>query len=254
MATIPNLRADAGEARFFFIMACLMAATNVAGFGLNAAAGRSSFDAPLLVHFHAVMMMSWMAIYVAQTWLVSTDNLQWHRKLGRLALLVLVLVAISAVLVTLNSLRNRGGPPFFDQNHFLFSNLMHLAVVVAMVCTAVRIRARTDWHRRLMMVAFAMLTGPGVGRLLPMPLLVPYAWWIGSIAVPMVWPVIGMIADKRRYGAVHPAWLVGMGAFLVIQIAADLLSYSDWGIAVTQALLEGTPGAERGMAAFFPPM
>ncbi len=254
MATVTAPRADAGEARFFFIMACLMAATNVAGFSLNLALGRSSFAMPPVVHFHAVMMMAWMALYVTQAALAAGNNLQLHRKLGRIAPVVLALVALSAVLVTLNSVRMAGGPPFFDQNQFLFGNLLQLAGVVAMVGSAIAMRRDTGWHRRLMMCAFAMLTGPGFGRLLPMPLFIPHAWWIGSIVVPMIWPLIGILADKRRYGTVHPAWLVGMGAFIAIQIVADLLAYSAWGVGLTQALLEGTPGAERGMAAFFPPM
>jgi uncharacterized membrane protein len=254
MATIPAPRADAGEARFFFVMACIMAATNVAGFAANLAMGRSSFAMPPVVHFHAVMMLSWMALYVIQTALVAGNNLHLHRKLGKAALVVLAMVALSAVLVTINSMRTAGGPPFFDQNQFLFSNLLQLTGVVGMVCWAIALRANTGWHRRLMMCAFAMLTGPGIGRLLPMPLFIPYAWWIASIAVPLIWPLIGVLADKRRYGTVHPAWLAGMGTFLIIQIIADLLAYSAWGVGLTQTLIEGTPGAERGMAAFFPPM
>jgi hypothetical protein len=54
MATIPfSADNDRGEARFFLTMACVMAATIIAGFSLNIAVGRSSFGAPWLVHFHA---------------------------------------------------------------------------------------------------------------------------------------------------------------------------------------------------------
>ena len=37
----------------------------------------------------------------------------------------------------------------------------------------------------------------------PNPLLEPYAWWIGGIGLSLIFPVIGMIADKRRYGAIQ---------------------------------------------------
>ena len=58
MATVPySSDADRGEARFFFTMACLMAATIIAGFAHNIVTGRSSFGAPWLVHFHAWVMM-----------------------------------------------------------------------------------------------------------------------------------------------------------------------------------------------------
>jgi uncharacterized membrane protein len=155
MATIPAPRADAGEARFFFAMACIMAATNVAGFASNLAMGRSSFAMPPVVHFHAVMMMSWMALYVTQTALVAGNNLHLHRKLGKAALVVLAMVALSAVLVTINSMRTAGGPPFFDQNQFLFSNLLQLTGVVGMVCWAIALRANTGWPRHRPLAAHA---------------------------------------------------------------------------------------------------
>ena len=89
--------------------------------------------------------------------------------------------------------------------------------------------------------------------MLPLPLLIPYAWWIGSTIVPMLLPVIGMIADKRRYGSIHPAWFWGVGIVLGVQILSDLVAYSDWGIAFTRDFVAGTPGAERPMEAFLPP-
>jgi len=43
-------------------------------------------------------------------------------------------------------------------------------------------------------------------------------------------------------------------AMLGVQVVADLVAYSDWGIAFTRQVLAGTPGAERSMEAFFPSM
>jgi hypothetical protein len=49
VATItPDTQAARGEERFFFTMACLMAAIIVAGFSFNIVMSRSSFTLPLL--------------------------------------------------------------------------------------------------------------------------------------------------------------------------------------------------------------
>jgi hypothetical protein len=117
---------------------------------------------------------------------------------------------------------------------------------------AIAIRANTGWHRRLMFCAFAMLTGPGIGRLLPSPLLIPYAWYAEAVLPPIVFAGIGMLADKRRYGRAHPAWLVGIATVIALQIVADLMAYSGAGIAFTEQVLAGRQGAERAMTAFFP--
>ena len=70
----------------------------------------------------------------------------------------------------------------------------------------------------------------------------------------MLFVLVGILADRRRYGAVHPAWLYAIGIVLGVQVVADLVAYSDWGIAFTQEFVAGTPGGERQMEAFFPPM
>ena len=59
----------------------------------------------------------------------------------------------------------------------------------------------------------ASITGPGFGRLLPMPLLIPYGWEISN-TVGLVFVAAGMIRDKRHRGAIHPAWFVGVAAII----------------------------------------
>ena len=76
---------ERGEARFFFTMACVMAATIVAGFAFNLATGRSSFALPWLVHFHALVMMAWVGLYLTQNFLIFSDNIALHRRLGWLS-------------------------------------------------------------------------------------------------------------------------------------------------------------------------
>ena len=255
MATIPHSTdTDRGEARFFFTMACVMSALIVAGFAFNLAMGRSTFAVPWLVHFHAWVMMGWVALYLTQNTLIFSGNVALHRRLGWLSVAWLPAILVMGVLITRWSLQNRGGPPFFDQNQFLISNPLQLLGVVGLAATAVTVRRDTGWHRRLMFFAFAMLTGPGIGRLLPSPFLIPYAWYVEAVLPPILFAGIGMLADKRRYGRVHPAWLVGIATVVGIQIVADLIAYSDAGIAFTRQVLAGTPGAGRTMEAFFPAM
>jgi hypothetical protein len=255
MATIPySTDTDRGEAKFFFTMACVMAALIVAGFAFNLAMGRSTFAVPWLVHFHAWVMMGWVALYMLQNTLIFSGNVALHRRLGWLSVVWLPAILVMGVLITRWSLQNRGGPPFFDQNQFLISNPLQLLGVVGLAAAAVTVRRNTGWHRRLMFFAFAMLTGPGIGRLLPSPFLIPYAWYVEAVLPPILFAGIGMLADKRRYGGVHPAWFVGIATVIGIQIVADLIAYSDWGVAFTEQFIAGTPGAERSMAAFFPPM
>jgi hypothetical protein len=255
MATIPfSSDTDRGEARFFFTMACVMAATIVAGFLFNIIAGRSSFSLPWVVHFHAWAMMGWVGLYLTQNFLVFSDNVALHRRLGWLSTVMVPAVLVMGFTITRWTMQTRGGPPFFDQNQFLISNPLHLTGMAALVAWAVTVRRNTGWHRRLMYCAFAMLLGPGVGRLVPAPLLIPYAWYLTAVLPPILFIGVGILADMRRYGRAHPAWFWGMGVLLGIQLVADLFAYSPLGYQFTEWFLAGTPGAERAMEAFVPPM
>ena len=253
MATAFEKPASAGsEEKFFFRMACLMALVIVGGFALNLAMGRSSFAVPIVYHLHAFVFFGWVAIYLAQNWLAASANVALHRKLGRIAAFWVPPMLVLGLAVMVVTLRRTGGLFFFDQNEFLVSNLMGLACFGALVAAAIARRRQTDWHRRLMFCAMTILTGPGLGRLLPMPLLIPNAWRI-MMATTLLFPLIGMIADLRRSGRIHPAWLWGAGALIAVQVVADLIAYSSLGIALTQWVVDGPPGAARPMHAFLPP-
>jgi hypothetical protein len=98
----------------------------------------------------------------------------------------------------------------------------------------------------------AMLLGPGFGRLLPMPLLPPYAFE-ATFAATMLFPTAGVIADLRRSGRVHPAWIWGIGVSLTTLLLIELVTFSDAGNAIHAAVTAGSPGANVPGLAFPPP-
>ncbi len=255
MATIierENATRSSSSEGFFLAMAAVMSVTIFAGFALNLAMGRSTFAVPAVYHIHAGIFFSWVALYLAQAWSITTGRIDLHKSLGRLAYLWAPMMVVMGFVIMIASLRRSGGPFFFDQNEFMISNTMLLMLFGVLVITALRRQRYTGWHRRLMLVAMSILTGPGLGRLLPMPLLIPNAWRI-MMVITLIWPVIGMIRDQRREGRIHPAYLWGVGAIIAVQILADLIAYSSWGTGLTQQVLAGSPGAARPMHAFLPP-
>lgn len=248
MATLhpaPAFGAERAERRFFFIMAAALTATIVSGFMLNLAMGRSSFAAPLVYHLHAAVFMGWLALFMVQTALIDAGNVRLHRRIGLTALVMVPVMVAMGFAVMIASLRRTGGPFFFDQNEFLVCNSLLLLVFAGLVGTALAMRRDTAWHRRLMMLSLVVLTGPGIGRLLPMPLMMPHAWRI-HVAILLMIPVIGMIADKRRSGRVHPAWIAGMAAIAGAQILGDVIAYSPLGESLVRQVVAGTPGAADG--------
>ncbi len=229
-----------------------MCAVIVGGFSLNLAMGRSSFALPLIYHVHALVFMGWLALYLAQVALVASGNVRVHRRLGWIALGWVPLMVAMGMAITLHSVRTVGGPPFFALPEFAFGNPAGLVCFAGLIFGAIALRRRSDWHKRLMICAVAVLTGPGFGRLLPMPFLIPWSWVIAALIAPAIFPVIGMARDWMRTRRVHPAWLWGWGAMIGAFAVGEVLAFTPLGTAAAQAIVAGTPGAERPFAAHFP--
>jgi hypothetical protein len=244
--------AERSERKFFLIMAIAMAATIVAGFSLNLAMHRSTFAVPWPYHVHAFIFMGWVALYLAQSFTIATGRRALHITLGKLGYVWIPAMTIAGVTIMTVVARTNGGPFFFAINEFLISNVMLLGAFAATALWALRRRRHQGWHRRLLLASMAVLTGPGLGRLLPMPLMIPYAWTISFVAS-LVWIAIAMVYDVRRRGQVHPAYKWALAIYGGTFLVSMGIAFSPVGYAITHAVIDGTPGAARPMQAFLPP-
>ena len=237
--------------RFFVIAAYVMAGIIIAGFGMQWLMGRSSFRLPPMLHVHAVVFMGWTILYVVQNHLVGRGSVALHRRLGWIGAGWAVAVVILGLYMTAMMVRQGRTPFFFQPGYFLFMNWLTVLGFGALTAAAIRLRRRTDWHRRLMLCGMAILTGPAFGRLLPMPLLIPFAAW-GVFVCVMLFPIAGMVADIRRHGTIHRAWWWGAGTIAALQLAIGMVAFSPFGLTLYHAVAAGAAG-ETVAPLVFPP-
>ena len=254
MASIAaRLPASGGRDDGFFLGgAVAMTVVIVAGFSTQLAMGRSSFSSPPLVHAHAIVFMGWVAIYLSQNVLVATGRLALHRRVGWIAAVWVVPMLVLGCAVTFAIVRRGQVPFFFRPLQFLVFDPVSLLAFAGLTTAAILLRRRTDWHRRLHFCAMSILLGPGFGRLLPMPLLAPWAWE-ATLAACLVFPLVGMASDLRRSGRVHPAWTSGVAAMLGVFVLTEAITYSPVGDAIYRAVAAGSPGAIVAPLDFPPP-
>lgn len=200
------------ERAFFFAMAIAIAVTAVIGFGFFIVMGISSFGAPWFVHVHAVTMMGWLVLYLAQNGLVARDNVVLHRKLGILAAAWSVWLVPIGLATTVSCIAGHRAPPFFqDPAFFLAMDWSTILLFAGLTWTALGLRNRPDWHKRLMLGANVNLIGPAWGRLVPLPL-TGQDGVLMNLAVLLVYLGVAMAFDRRLNGRVHPAhvWSAGL--------------------------------------------
>lgn len=219
------------DGRLFFYLPLAMTATVVIAFSLQLAMGRSTFASPAILHAHAVIAMGWMAIFTVQGWLGSSGPIALHRRLGWIAAGWALALALVATAVSVWNVQSGRVPFFFIPQHFLIANPLTVLSFLAMTVAAIRLRKRTDWHRRLHIGATCAIMGPAFGRLLPAPLLMPWVFQIAS-ACGVIFVLIGMIADRRRQGRIHPAWWWGVAAVFGPLILAEAIAYTPVGGAI----------------------
>lgn len=253
---------NANDSSFFLKLALAMAIILVAGFSMQLAMGRSSFAAPALVHAHAMVFFGWVMLFVTQTWLAARGPQALHRRLGRLGGVWMLAMIPLGFAATINAVQQVRVTFFFLPQHFLIADPATILCFAGLTIAAIMLRRRTDWHWRLHVGAMAALLGPGFGRLLPMPFIGPFAFEIAA-GLGLLFPIFGMIRDKRTMGHVHPAWWWGSGAIVGVLAAAWLIAHSSVGASLYGAAVAGTPaetipglayGAPPGPPPSTPPM
>lgn len=253
MATIAREVGDAAVAnRFFRTLAILMALVVILGFSMQYLAGRSTFTARPLVHAHGLTYMGWVALFVTQSWLATRGPIAMHRRLGWFGAGWAIVMVFMAFWIVIDVVRRGSTPFFFQPQHFLIANPLSALVFAALAWSAIRLRRQTDWHMRLHICAMAAIIGPGFGRILPMPLLIPYAFDIAVLAG-LIFPAAGMIRDLRRDGKVHPAWWSGSLAIVAMIPLSHLVANSALGASIYASLTAGHPSANIPGLAFAPP-
>jgi uncharacterized membrane protein len=94
--------------------------------------------------------------------------------------------------------------------------------------------------------------GPAFGRILPMPLMIPWAMELAMLPG-LAFPAWLAWRERREDGTVHPAWVVGLLALPLTTFAAWLIAHSPMGDTFYAQVVEGRAGEAVPGLAFAPP-
>lgn len=216
MAAIPVVTGRTRERRLYTAGAIAAVLVVFAGFArtyyLKGAFGTP--ELPPLMHAHGIAMTLWVALFVAQTRLVAAGRTDLHRKLGVAGLVVAAAVVILGAKVAIEGARG-GLSPGLPPLVFLAVPLGMLAVFVPLVAAAIALRRRSDWHKRLMLLATLTLLTPAIARLVidVLGLESPPLFFAFNDAIVLAFVGWDTVRNRR----LHPAFLWGTLYFLASQ-------------------------------------
>lgn len=185
---------------------------------------RGTLNIPWIVHLHGWTAMAWVGLLLAQVWLVRSGRTRLHRRVGQAALPVAVSVwatgIATGVWATRRDLPEAGNVAFANTSGTAAS----LSVFLLLVISAVAMRRRPDWHKRLVLLATVVVLWPAFFRFrhilpeMPRPDILLGLLLVNSLIL------IAAVRDKLRFGRVHPVWKwVGTGVF--VEQIVELLAF-----------------------------
>jgi uncharacterized membrane protein YidH (DUF202 family) len=208
--------------RFYLAMACVGALIAATGFSrryfLPLAAG--TFDAPAIVHLHGVITFTWIAFVIVQTTLIATGRTAYHRSIGMAGIALGTLLVYTAAQVAILQLARElrvGGP---SPREFVATLLSLPLLVTGLLAFGIANVDRPEIHKRLMMLATFVVLTPALARIIQL--------LDGSLSRLMRNDLAGLASDAlvlfaiaydaRTRGKPHPAYLVGGGCIVLVQL------------------------------------
>lgn len=123
---------------------------------------------PFIVHFHAILFSLWILVLVTQTYLVTTERVNVHRRLGATAAWLIPLVVITGLATAVRGAQDGWNPggPYPDALSFMIVGVADIAVFFALATAGLALRRRPELHKRLMVLAtLGGLMWPAITRM-----------------------------------------------------------------------------------------
>jgi hypothetical protein len=210
--------------RWFFVVAGgVMVMIVVAGFW-------NSYFRPLVagtsgksgvIHFHALVYLGWIAMFLTQAALAATGRIESHRRAGKVGIAYGVLVIVVGVGATLYQyaglIRARG---LEASLWFPIWPLIDMLLFTPFFLLAVLLRRKPEIHKRLMIVAMTSLLIAPAGRL-GLSVMLTQLVWLSPI-------LLGLAYDLFRHRRVHWVYVMGVGILYASSYRPGLMRTDLW--------------------------
>jgi hypothetical protein len=158
-------RHDGGDRNFFLLYVVLIWVGILSGFGPQVVHHLQSHASPYhpIIHVHAVIFVSWLALLTTQILLIRSGRPDVHRKLGVagaiLAPLMIIVGPATAVVTDRLRLVQPGADP-----GFLVVQMTDILAFAGLVIPALLWRKDPSVHKRLILLATLYITDAGFAR------------------------------------------------------------------------------------------
>lgn len=235
--TVASSRPALLENYFYFLMTLLIFGVVVYGFSRTVGQNliHPAVPRPFILYVHAAVFSGWLVLFVLQSTLVRTHRVRWHRRVGWFGAGVGALIPVLGVSTAITMGRfNTFQLHQAGADAFLIVPLWDMVNFTAAFALAVYWRKKSEFHRRLILIACCALTAASFGRFPPniLPRIVFYA---GVDLLILLGVARDLIVNRR----IHQVYRYALPAIIVGQIVVMYIATAKpaaW-IRIAQAML-----------------
>lgn len=206
---------------------------------------------PLVLHVHAVLMGSFLLLLLAQTILMATGRQDLHRRLGRVAMVLVPAMVVAGFILVPTiyhqvwSVMQAAPPaarPKLHQGIFILDLILLAqlrAGILFPLLIFIALRARTadpGVHKRMMFLATALPLVAAINRIEWLPTTMPASplsmdlYMLAAVSPMFLWDII-------RSRSVHKAYLIWFALNLPFAVAMNVLWRSAWWHSIASRLM-----------------
>jgi uncharacterized membrane protein len=204
-------------------------------------AGEADYAAPLILHIHIVAFTAWLLLLTAQIVLIRARRTPVHKKLGLAGVVLIPVMAVTALLAEVYSQRFYFDHPPNSQAFFIVPITYALAFA-GLAGAALLLRRNSSAHKRLIVLATIVIVGAAYAR-----------WWGEALAQSYGDGFWGMIVNtytgtnlllagavgydlltRRR---IHPVYAVGVPALLLGELAVSSIYHAPGWLPIARVLI-----------------
>jgi len=164
---------------------------------------------------HGIVFTAWVLLFIMQASLIVRRRPALHRQLGILGAILFGAMVSLGLSTAITAARLGHAPPGAPPPlAFMALSLFLIVGTLALISMGLWNRRRSDWHKRLMLAALFVMTGPATGRI-AIPLGFASQEITIGFAVTELLLAVALWYDYRVHMRVHPAYWVAAAVVIV---------------------------------------
>jgi hypothetical protein len=236
---------------FYFFMSLVIAMVVVYGFSQTAKEKfiHPAIVRPVVLYVHAAVFSGWVLFFIFQSALVRTGMVQWHRRIGWIAVglgIAMLVVGIETA-ITMGRFNIFHFHPRYPEGGLLIS-FFDITAFTIPFALAIYWRKKPEFHRRLQLMATCALTAAAFGRFPRFFLTMGtnhstaargFLIWVALYAGVDLLISMSTLRDLAVNRRIHPAYLFGLPAFVLCQAGMlfTLMHHSAWWLKIARFIL-----------------